>query len=71
MKIKIKVIAGARSDKIEKVDDGYKVHLTERAEKGRANKALIEFLAEYFKCKKNDVEIINGLKSNKKIITLK
>jgi len=70
MKIKIKVIAGASKDSIEKTSDGLKIHLKEKAIKGKANKALIELLAKYFGKKKGEIEIISGMTSNKKIISI-
>jgi hypothetical protein len=70
MKIHVKVIAGASKDLIEKVSDGLKVHLKEKAIKGKANKALVEMLAKYFNKKKGEIEIISGMTSNKKIISI-
>jgi uncharacterized protein (TIGR00251 family) len=70
MKIKIKVIANSKINSIEKEDDLYKVHLTERAIDGKANKALIYFLADHFKCKKQNIEIVSGQKSRNKVIEI-
>ena len=53
MKLNIKVVANSSKNSIEKTGDGFKVHLKEKALKGKANRALIEFLAEHFKCSKN------------------
>ena len=68
--INVKVVAGASKDSIEKTSDGLKVHLKEKAIKGKANKALVEMLAKYFNKKKGEIEIISGMTSNKKIISI-
>ena len=70
MKINVKVIAGASKDEIEKTFDGLKVHLKEKAIKGKANKALVEMLAEHFKVKKNQIQIVKGMTSSKKLIDI-
>jgi len=70
MRINIKVIVGASRDEIETTSDGLKVHLKEKAIKGKANKALIELLAEHLKVKKNQVRIVKGMTSSKKIIEM-
>ena len=48
MRIKLKVIANSKENNIKNLGDLYKVHLKEKAEKGNANKSLIELLAEHF-----------------------
>ena len=70
MKINVKVIANSSKDSIEKTSDGLKVHLKEKAIKGKANKALIEMLAEHFKVKKSQIQIVKGQTSNQKIISI-
>jgi hypothetical protein len=70
MKIQVKVIANSSQEKIEKTSEGLKIHLKEKAVKGKANKALIEMLAEHFGKKKSEVNIIKGQTSNKKIIEI-
>jgi hypothetical protein len=70
IKIKVKVIANSSQNKIEKIPDGLKVHLKEKASKGKANKALIELLAEHFKVKKSQIQIVKGQTSNQKIISI-
>ncbi|MBP9854745.1 MAG: DUF167 domain-containing protein [Candidatus Omnitrophica bacterium] len=70
MNIKIRVIPQASKNSI-KLDQGFlKVYLTAPAVDGKANKALITFLSEYYKVRKNQIEIIKGLKSKDKTITI-
>jgi len=37
---------------------------------GRANEALVEFLAEHFGVKRSAIEIVKGLKSRHKIVNI-
>jgi len=71
MKINVKVIANSSKDSIEEISESdYKVHLKEKAVKGKANKALVELLAKHFQIKKNQIRIAAGLKSNYKSIDI-
>ena len=70
MNLKIKVIPGAKKNFVKKEEDIYKVYLTAPAVEGKANKALIEILAEHFNVKKNHIEIIKGLKSRQKVVSI-
>ncbi|OGC32504.1 YggU family protein [candidate division WOR-1 bacterium RIFOXYB2_FULL_48_7] len=73
MKIEIKVIPNAKRNKIVPLDgsQGYKVYLTAPAVDGKANQALIAFLAEHFQTKKSAVSILRGEKSRQKLIYVK
>jgi uncharacterized protein (TIGR00251 family) len=71
MQIRVKVIPKAKKEKIEETDGILKIYLTEPAKEGRANRKLIEVLAEYFKVKKYNLEITRGLKSRDKLIMIK
>lgn len=68
MQIKTRVITNAKKNEVVKEESQIKVYLTAPPIDGRANKALIEILAEYFKVKKNQITIIRGEKSRDKII---
>ena len=68
MKINIKVIPNAKHNKLVEEFGRLKVYLTAPAVEGKANEALIEFLAEHFKVKKNKISIIRGVKSREKIV---
>ena len=77
MKISVKVIPNAKQNEI--VDDAFdllgarilKVKVNQPPEDGRANKAVIEILADYFKVKKSAVVIVTGETSRNKIIEIK
>lgn len=70
MKLNIKVIPRASKERIIEENGTLKVYVTSPAVDGRANKAVIESLAEYFKSKKRMVRIISGEKSRNKIVEI-
>jgi len=47
-----------------------KLRLAARAVDGRANAALVEFLAEYYRVPKRNVRIASGLKSRDKRVVI-
>jgi hypothetical protein len=51
-------------------EEGFKVYVKSPPIGGKANKELIEVLAEYFKIKKREVRIIKGEKSKEKIVEI-
>ena len=70
MRINIKVIASAKKNLIRAEGDILKVYLNAPAVDGKANKALVAFLAKYYKVSKGKIEIIKGLKSRNKTIMI-
>ena len=76
MKISIKVITHAKKSEIitDEIDlfgaRIIKVKINQPPEDGKANKALIELLAEYLKVKKTSLKIVAGEKSTHKIIEI-
>ena len=70
MNLNIKVIPGAKKNLLKKEGEIYKIYLTAPAVEGKANEALIEFLADYFQVRKSHVEIMQGLKSRRKFIRI-
>ena len=71
MKINVKVIAAAKRNEIIKEENSFKVYVNKPAVDNKANLAVIELLADYFKVRKNSVNIIKGQKSKNKIIEIK
>jgi uncharacterized protein len=70
MKITLKVIPGAKNNRIIEEAGRMKVYLTAPPVEGKANEALVAFIAEHFHVKPRQVEIIKGLKSRNKIINI-
>ena len=71
MILELHVQPGAsRSEFAGKHGERLKVRLAARAVDGKANDALIEFLAEHFKVPKRNVRIQSGLKSRQKRVLI-
>lgn len=71
--MKIFVIAkpGARETKVEKIGDGhFVVAVKEPPVEGKANRAISEALAEYFKVAPSRVRLVSGFSSRKKIFEI-
>ena len=69
--IKVKVSAGAKTEKIEEVEPGiFKIRVTEQPEKGKANVRVLELVAEYFKVSKSKVFLVSGNTYREKIIDI-
>lgn len=71
MKIFVKVRPSAKEERIEKIDDThYRVAVKEPPVNGRANAAVINSLATFFKVPKANIRIVSGFTSKDKIIEL-
>lgn len=72
MRISVKIKPNSKISKVEQSAEGlYKVSVTAPAQDGKANKALIETLSEYFKVAKSKINIVSGQTSKNKIIEIK
>jgi hypothetical protein len=60
----------SRSEFAGRHGERIKIRLAARALDGKANAALIEFLAEHFKVPKSRVRIVSGLKSRQKRVII-
>lgn len=71
MTVSCKIIPNAKQNKITVLSDGcFKIHLTAPAVEGKANKALIKILADYFGVAKSYVQIIRGEKGRNKVVRI-
>lgn len=71
MKIFVKAKPSSFQNKIEKTDEtSFTVSVTEPPIQGRANRAIVEILAEYFGVLKTSVKIVSGATSRNKIIEI-
>lgn len=66
MKLEVKVVPNAKRNEIK----GEKIYLNAPAIEGKANEALVEFLAEHYGVKRRQVRIIKGLKSRSKVVEI-
>lgn len=71
MKIQVTVKPNARAAKVELLADGsYRVTVNASPHEGKANAAVIEALAKFFKVPKSFVRIAMGEKGKKKVIII-
>ena len=70
MRYNIRVIPNAKQNKIVKEAGRLKIYLTVPPVDGKANKALIKFLAKHFEVKKSSVKLVRGQKSRDKIVAI-
>ena len=68
--INLKVIPGAKRNAFHEENGQIKVYLTAPPVEGKANKALVDFLAGHFGIRKSSVKIIKGLKSRHKTVSI-
>ena len=60
----------SRTEFAGKHGDRMKVRIRERASDGKANEALIEFLAAHYGVPRRNVRILSGLKSRQKRVVI-
>lgn len=71
MKHTIAVKTNAKRNSVERAEDGsFRVLVKAPPQEGRANEAVIETLAAYFKVPKSRIAIVGGFKSKRKIIQI-
>ena len=71
MRIFVKAKPSSKEEKIEKLDEShYVVSVKEPPIKGKANEAIRNALAVYFKTSSSRVKIISGYSSRNKIIEI-
>ena len=69
MLIRVYVTPNAREARVVKVSNNYfEVRVDEMAVGGRANKRLLEILAEHFKVQKSRISILKGTKTRNKLV---
>jgi uncharacterized protein len=72
MLIKVKVFPNSKKDEIVKrKGDEFEVRVKEKAEQGRANRAVIKVLADYFKIDESRIKLIKVFKERNKIFEIK
>ncbi len=71
MIVQVKITVGAKKRGIKQEKDGvYSVCVKSLPEQGKANKELLEVVAEHFKKPLQSVKIVNGHKRTKKLLRL-
>ena len=71
MKIAVRAKPGAQENNVEKIDDGhYVVSVTEPPIQGRANRAIVIALADYFNAAPSSIRLISGFTSREKLFEI-
>ena len=71
MKIQVKVHARSKRESITELPDGsYKIEVKEPPVDGKANIAICNIVASYFKKHKREVRVLLGETNNKKVIEI-
>ena len=71
MIIKVAIIPNARAASVAQTDENaYKIRVNAPAIEGKANKRLIEILADHFGVLKSHVSIVKGLTSRNKVVEI-
>jgi len=70
MRIKVKVVPSSSRRSVHEENGIFKIRLHSSPEKGKANKELIEMLAEHFKVSKSRVTIVRGASNRAKTIEI-
>jgi len=70
MYIRVSVTAGAKKEFLEEGKEKLSIFVREPADKNRANKRVLEIVAQRFKVSLGKVKIITGHKSPRKILEI-
>lgn len=71
MYIKVQVNPGAKKERVQKIkDDQYLIDVREKAERGMANRRIVQIATKIFDVKSGGVRIVSGHKNQSKIISI-
>ncbi len=70
MLIRVKVFPNSKKQIVKKEKDGFEIWVKEKPIKGQANQAVIDALAEYFGCPRQDIKLIKGFKQRNKVFEI-
>ncbi len=70
MKLTVKAYPKSSRREVRKEDGIFKVYVTEPPDKGKANKAILGLLSEYFGVPKSNMRIIRGECNRTKVIEI-
>jgi uncharacterized protein (TIGR00251 family) len=71
MKISARVKPNAKQDKIERVNEShFLIRVKEKPQEGKANRAVIKALAEYFEVPQSRIVLLKGHSSKEKIFEI-
>jgi len=71
LKIFVKVKAKARNEEVQKIDEiNYIVSVKEPPIDGKANRAVVRVLSDYFQTAQSDISLLSGSTSRRKIFEI-
>ena len=70
MNVDIRVVPGAKKQEIKRDGQSLKIKLVSRAQEGKANRELVDYLAVIFSVRKSEVRIVSGERGRKKVVFL-
>ncbi len=68
MRLRVFVHPNSKVEKVERRDGYVEVWIREPARKGKANKRLVEIVAEHFGVRRSKVRIVEGFTSREKVL---
>jgi uncharacterized protein (TIGR00251 family) len=71
VQLRLKIQPNSKKEGFEKLSDGtWKLKIRAPAVEGKANERVIEILADVFRCRRSEVQIISGEKAKLKTIDI-
>jgi uncharacterized protein (TIGR00251 family) len=70
MKISVKVFPNSKTEEVVKEGDRFLVRVKEPAKEGKANRAVVRLLAEYFGVSQGSIIIVSGFKNRNKVVNI-
>ena len=67
-RLRLRVSPGARTKSIDRHGDGWRVRVAAVPERGKANEAVIEFLAQRLELPEESIELVSGHSSRDKVV---
>jgi hypothetical protein len=70
-RLSVRVIPNARRDEVVGIENGQlKVRIRAVPEEGKANRALIAFLAKHCGCRRQEISILSGETARNKVLSV-
>jgi uncharacterized protein (TIGR00251 family) len=70
MKIRVKVTPNSKVEEVSQEEDKFLVRVKEPPKEGKANRAVIRLLANYFKVPQDSIRVVSGLGNKNKVIEI-
>jgi uncharacterized protein (TIGR00251 family) len=70
MRIQVKVTPNSKVEEVSQKEDKFLVRVKEPPKEGKANRAVIRLLANYFKVPQHSIRVVSGLGNRNKVIEI-